>query len=125
MPTPNIPVIKISQTGKERSLEGNYLLVTPIFAPALKTFIENVSPLEIKFQFKNLISNDAANAAANQIKGPALLSIKKISQRGLVTLQFSKEVIVLKNHTELFDKNYFDRELHNNLELLIMKDIDN
>jgi hypothetical protein len=58
---------------------------------------------------------------------PALLSIKKISQSGLVTLGFSKEVIVLKNTTELFDKNYFGqpRKLHYNIELLVLKDIEN
>ena len=45
----------------------------------------------------------------------------------MVTLQFSKEVIVLKNHTVLFDKNYFGHpgELHSNLELILRKDIEN
>jgi hypothetical protein len=58
---------------------------------------------------------------------PALLSITKISQSGLVTLGFSKEVIVLKNATVLFDKNYFGQpvKLHDNLELIVMKDIEN
>jgi len=58
---------------------------------------------------------------------PALLEIKKISQSGLVTIGFSKEVIVLKNHTVLLEKNYFGQHqtLHDNLELLIIKDIEN
>jgi len=58
---------------------------------------------------------------------PALLSIEKISQSGLVTLGFSKEVIVLKNNTVLFDKNCFGQpeKLHDNLELLVLKDIEN
>ena len=44
-----------------------------------------------------------------------------------MTLGFSKEVIVLKNNTVLFDKNYFGQpgKLHDNLELLVLKDIEN
>ena len=55
------------------------------------------------------------------------MSINKISQTGLVTLGFSKEVIVLKNTTVLFDKNYFGypQELHENLEMLVIKDVEN
>ncbi len=83
--------------------------------------------LEIEIQFTDKISNDGSSA--NQIEDnlPALLSIKKISQSGLVTFGFSKEVIVLKNATMLFDKNYFGqpRKYHENLELLVLKDIEN
>jgi hypothetical protein len=64
-----------------------------------------VFALEIEIRFKDQIANDGSSA--NQIEDnlPALLSIRKINRSGLVTLGFSKEVIVLKNSTVLFDKN--------------------
>ena len=44
-----------------------------------------------------------------------------------MTLGFSKEVIVLKDPAVLFNKNYFGnpQTLHKNLELLVVKDIEN
>ena len=44
-----------------------------------------------------------------------------------MTLGFSKEVIALKDPSVLFNKNYFGnpQTLHKNLELLVVKDIEN
>jgi len=67
--------------------------------------------------------NKSANQTIDNL--PALLSVQKISKNGLVTLEFSKEVLVLKNHTVLFDEGYYDKEMHRNLELIVLKDNEN
>ncbi len=94
MPTQSNRVIKISKKRDGRLLVSAYLTVTPIYAPALLPFIKKVSALEIEIQFTDQIANDGSSANQREDNLPALLSITKISQSGLVTLGFSKEIIV-------------------------------
>ncbi len=77
------------------------LTVTPVFAQVHKDLIKQIFPLKIEIFFQTKEIVDWKNET------PALLSINKITKTGLLTLGFSKEVIVLKNTTVLFDKNYF------------------
>ncbi len=121
LPTPSEPVLKLSRKGDGRMLGDASLSVTPVFAQEHKALIKQIFPLKIEIFFQTKEIVDWTNET------PALLSINKISQTGLVTLGFSKEVIVLKNTTVLFDKNYFGypQELHENLEMLVIKDIEN
>jgi hypothetical protein len=52
MPTQSNRVIKISKKRDGRLLGSAFLTVTPIYAPALKSFIKKVFALEIEIQFK-------------------------------------------------------------------------
>ena len=121
LPTPSDRVLKISRKANGRILGDASLIVTPVFAKEHKALIKQIFPLKIEIFFQTKEIFDWTNET------PALLSINKISQTGLVTLGFSKEVIVLKNTTVLFDKNYFGypQELHENLEMLVIKDLEN